>query len=184
MKVINVSDMMNNQPGKFDINDFLRNNVVFIKIYNQGCGHCNAMQDEWGKLSNMKQSNANVSLMEILDSELNNIHHDMRPEIQGVPTLALSQPNYNNNQTKKINLKMFEGPRTANDMIQFITKSVPKPHNSMKINYLNKTIKKNKKNKKKKRNQKKQTNKKKSMTIGGKKSKRRSRRKSKRKSRR
>ena len=177
MKVINVSDMMNNQQGKFDINDFLRNNTVFIKIYNERCEHCNAMQDEWGKLCNMKQPDPKVSLMEILDSELNNIHDDMRPQIQGVPTLALSQPNHNNNQTEKIDFKMFEGPRTAGDMIKFITKSVPKPRKKcMKMNPLNQTIKKNKRRRK-------------IITIGGKKSKRRSRhksrrRKSKRKSRR
>jgi hypothetical protein len=178
MKVINVSDMMNNHQGKFDINDFLRNNTVFIKIYNEGCGHCNAMQNEWGKLCNMKQPDPKVSLMEILDSELNNINHDMRPEIQGVPTLALSQPNHNNNQTEKIDLKMFEGPRTANDMIQFITKSVPKPRKKcMKMNSLNQTIKKNKR---KRQNQKNKKKKIKIITIGGKKSKRRSRRKSRR----
>jgi thiol-disulfide isomerase/thioredoxin len=83
--------------SKFD--SFLKNKKVFVLIYMEGCGPCNATRPEWGKLKNVLPKFKNSDDVAIVDintkfiSELKNI--GILPE--SFPTIRF----YNNSKNGK-----------------------------------------------------------------------------------
>ena len=83
--------------SKFD--SFLKNKKVFVLIYMEGCGPCNATRPEWGKLKNVLSKFKNSDDVAIVDintkftSELKNI--GILPE--SFPTIRF----YNNSKNGK-----------------------------------------------------------------------------------
>ena len=118
--------------SKFD--SFLKNKKVFVLIYMEGCGPCNATRPEWGKLKNVLPKFKNSDDVAIVDintkfiSELKNI--GILPE--SFPTIRF----YNNSKNGKFT--NFEDSSESNELERKIDPFVDWINTSLKNSESNK----------------------------------------------
>ena len=78
-----------NSPNKVDeFNNMIRNGYTIVFYYMDGCGHCEAMKDEWSKFENKVESNNSdydVNVARVNMVALNDV--DGPNDIYGFPTI-------------------------------------------------------------------------------------------------
>ena len=127
---------------------------IFMFLYMDGCGHCEAMKPEWEKLLSMKEIESKLLLVRINATQINALPQELTQNLLGFPTLYMVKDG-------KIKVE-FMKERTAEEMKKFILEVISNEKDnsiggakSKKKN--NKTIKKkNKKSFKTKNSSKKQ----------------------------
>ena len=135
---------------------------IFMFLYMDGCGHCEAMKPEWEKLLSMKEIESKLLLVRINATQINALPQELTQNLLGFPTLYMVK-------NGKIKVE-FMKERTAEEMKKFILevisnekdKSVGGAKNKKKNNKTSK--KKNKKSSYKRKNSSKKTNSRKSST--------------------
>ena len=135
---------------------------IFMFLYMDGCGHCEAMKPEWEKLLSMKEIETKLLLVRINATQINALPQELTQNLLGFPTLYMVKDG-------KIKVE-FMKERTAEEMKKFILEIIPNEKDmsvggakNKKKN--NKTIKKkNKKSSYKRKNSSKKINSRKNST--------------------
>jgi len=71
-----------------DLNDAIRNeNDVFLLIYMEGCGPCNATRPEWSKIKNLQNDYKNNDKIYIVDIDMDLIDKIKTRPPRGFPTI-------------------------------------------------------------------------------------------------
>ncbi len=132
MKIININK--SNIDYKI-INNLLINSDCLVSIFSKSCIHCKIMKPEWNMFKKkLKNINSNLILFDIDYNYLNNIDNSILKNIAGLPSILIFK---NNNIFKEYN-----GDRTCNDLLKFITPYIK----STKLKTKKKLFCKNKKN--------------------------------------
>jgi thiol-disulfide isomerase/thioredoxin len=91
-----------------------KNPSAFVRVYSPGCGYCDKMQPEWEKFMELLKSyNGNVGAFDIHSNALPKITTPALQSINGFPSILA----INDIASKKT--IPFEGPRTADEMLNF-----------------------------------------------------------------
>ena len=136
MKFISIRPENNNASQFIDITQQMPS---FVKLYSPNCGHCVAMQESWDKL---KHSNAlnkyDMAIIEVHADELSKINSPAVSVNGGLPTIRKVFKNGTLGND-------YNGDRTTDDMVNFITREFKEALNKRSNNIHNKTSKVGKK---------------------------------------
>ena len=104
-----------------------KTNHIFLFIWMPGCAHCSNMKPEWEKLKNkndLAHKNVIIADVEAASSKLLPSNHGDISE--GYPTIKLIK-------IGGVEQMLYDGGRTAEDMAEFITKSLAQSGGTRKL---------------------------------------------------
>ena len=139
MKILHVD---NNEAAEI-YNSLIHNTPAIVLFYMPGCGHCEAMKDDWTKFEDQVSNlDDNILISKVRNDYINNIEGSK--DIMGFPTI------FKMNNGEKI--EEFDNDRTTSNFINFMETLKTKSMKGGKKN--TKRIKKSRKSKKSKKTRK------------------------------
>jgi len=127
MKIIKID-----QHNPHEFSNKLNQCDAVVKFFSPNCGHCNAMEGEWNKMTKRmksKKCKKDACIFEVNGEASGQINHPIMQQIQGYPTIVKTT-----NGSFSPEHDMYQGERNANEMykwvIQKFKKHLKQHHNS------------------------------------------------------